>query len=137
MGNAYEEAPERMLRLAATETVLAGSGESMSAASLTAGLVFRQRVAAVLEEAGIPQADRGWDDEDNVPTCIRSGYSLTDPEKQSSKVADIAILGRTGVPDEVRQGERDALTQQTRAALAAAGIEVRVNEYGHLKAVNR
>lgn len=120
MQEPYEKAPERMLRARATST-----------------LVFRQRVVGALEEAGIPEAESGWDDSEDVPTCTRSGYHVLDQGTERGKVVDVVILGRTGVPDAVRQGERDALMQQVRTVLAEAGISATVNEYGHLKAVNR
>lgn len=119
MDDMYSKAPEEMLRIRATTA-----------------LVFRQRVTATLEEAGVPKAETGWDEEDDIPMCLHSGYRYTSAVKEGGRVIDIAILGRTGIPDEVRQGERDALTQQARAALTKAGFEVRVNEYGHLKAVD-
>ncbi|MFE0472703.1 hypothetical protein ACFW2V_13910 [Streptomyces sp. NPDC058947] len=120
MRDAYESAPEDMLR-----------------ANATSAIVFRQRVTAALEEAGVPQAETYWDHDEDEFRCTHSGYRYTSAVKENGKVVDIAVIGRTGVPDGVRQGERDALVQQTRAALKDAGIEVRVDEYGHLKAVNR
>lgn len=98
---------------------------------------FRARIATALHVAGVPESESGWDDEDDVPICLRSGYHLTHPEGGGDKVVSIAVLARSSAPEAVRQGERDALTQQVYAALRGAGIEVRVNEYGNLTAVDR
>jgi hypothetical protein len=119
VNNEYEAASERMMRTVATK-----------------GVLFRSNVVEALSAAHVPQAETGWDDELGF-YCTHSGYSFPTAVKEGGKVIDIAIIGRTGVPDEVRQGERDALIQQTRAALDAAGIEVRISGYGHITAVNR
>lgn len=111
-------------------------GEAFMSELFDSLLPFETRVRMTLHEAGLPKAEDGWDDEDDVPTCTRSGYHITNPGGRNSKVVGIAILGRTDAAEAVRQGERDALTQQARAALVAAGIEVRVSEYGHLTAVD-
>jgi hypothetical protein len=108
----------------------------MMRAVATKGVLFRQKVTSAFEGADVPEAETYWDDE-RGSCCTHSGYKYVDVVKEGGKVIDIAIIGRTGVPDEVRQGERDAIAQRARAALDAAGVEVRINEYGHLRAVNR
>lgn len=100
-------------------------------------LPFGVRVRAALHEAGIPRAEMSWDYDKDEPCCTPSGYHFLKEPKTGDKVVDIVVIGRTDVPEATRQGERDALVQQIRAALTAAGIEVRVNEYGNLRAVNR
>lgn len=120
MRDAYEEATERGIRSTAT-----------------AALVFRQRVASLLEEAGIPQAKMHWGGDEGL-RCLRSGWLPVIPESATgSRVLDVAVTGRTDAPEAVRQGERDAIAQQARAALTAEGFEVRINEYGNLKVINR
>jgi hypothetical protein len=116
--NEYEKAPEDMLR-----------------AKVKGSQIFRLKVVDVLTKASIPEADTAWDDEKG-PVCSRSGYRLLDPEMETGRVVTVIVIGQDGVPDEVRQGERDALTQQIRAALVAADLDARVNEYGHLKVVD-
>lgn len=128
MTSEYEKAPERMRRSNARSTLV---GQLADAA-----WPFAVRVKTVLHEAGLVAAETSWDYDKDELLCARSGYHLIEGPKTGSKAIDIAVIGRTGVPDEARQGERDALTQQIRAALDAAGIEVRVNEYGHIKAVD-
>jgi hypothetical protein len=108
----------------------------MAKANVMAALIFRQKVTDAFEEAGVPAAETYWDDEYGF-RCTYSGYKYVGAAGEDGKVISITVIGRTGVPDEVRQGERDAITQQARAALDAAGIEVRIDEYGHLKAVTR
>lgn len=115
MTNAYKQAPYAMLRARSN------------------GL--RVNVKLALDEAHIPQAEWGEDSE-GMTVCMGSGYWFEEPGSSTGRVVDIAILGRTDVKDEIRGGERDALTQQARAALNAAGFDVRVNDYGHLKIVD-
>ncbi|MCP9209607.1 hypothetical protein [Streptomyces cucumeris] len=116
MGDAYKEAPKYVPRIRAVGK-----------------LIFRQRVINALEEGGVPEAERG----EKGPVCLRAGYYLLPREADRGKVVNIVILGRSSVPVGIRQGERDAVTQQARAALVEAGIEVRIDQHGHLEAVDR
>jgi len=100
-------------------------------------LLFRQLVLATLKGAGILEAETGWDEEEGVPTCTRTGFHLYDWKEGSGRVVNVAILGRTDVTDPVRQAERDGVAQQAYAALTAAGFDVRINEHGHLKVSDR
>lgn len=128
MTNEYEKAPERMMQSNARSTLVWQPAE--------AAWPFRVRVEATLHEAGLAPAETSWDYDKDELLCARSGYHLIEGFKEGGKVIDIAVIGRTGIPDGMRQGERDTLVQQMRAALDAAGIEVRVNEYGHIKVVD-
>lgn len=100
-------------------------------------VVMRHRVAEALTQAGVPQA-KLEQDEEGMPVCTRTGYlTMEGSGSHGSKVADVPVIGRDNVTEPIRQGERDAVMQQARAALVAAGFEVRVNKYGHLKVIDR
>lgn len=107
------------------------SPEAMLRSRAAAAEDFRVRVEAVLERAGIPTASIEEVEEFDTG-CARSGYLIS---SYGPRFASIAILGRRGTSDAVRQGERDALMQQAYAALSADGLDVIPNEFGHLRAV--
>lgn len=114
MTDAWKRVPNEMLRAKAKTTLL-----------------LRARVEDALRKAGVPEAQFGQD-EDDLPICIQAGYHISNFGRQ---YVSVTLLGRSLVADEIRQGERDALGQQARAALDAAGFTVRLSPYGNLVAV--
>lgn len=114
MADMFKEEPKRMLRAVARD-----------------GVILSARVTKVLDEAGIPTAQFGQD-EDEMPICTRAGYHISDFGRQ---YVSVTFMGRSLAVNEIRQGERDAFGQQARAALDAAGFTVRMSEYGNLVAV--
>lgn len=72
-----------------------------------------------------------------TPTCSRTGYRLVEFKREGDRrVLGIAILGRTGATDPVRQAERDAVTRQAYTALTEAELDVRLTDDGHLTVWN-
>lgn len=90
-------------------------------------------VTEVLEKAGIPEALFGMTKESNV-YCTCSGYRITDFGK---RFVSLGVFGNATTGETVRQMARDELAQRIRAALDGAGFEIRINEYGHVTAVQR
>ncbi|MGA5598358.1 hypothetical protein ACPCSE_29410 [Streptomyces cellulosae] len=90
------------------------------------------RITAILDDAQIPVME-SVDDDDAVLgfRVSRTGYLIS---VVNGPNASVSIVGRDGLPESARQAECDGLIQQARAALAAAGCDVRVNEYGTIVA---
>lgn len=90
------------------------------------------RITRVLDAAGVPKVTFVEDrDDDAGVRATAPGYRLT---STSRKMITVAIIGRDGIPDSARQSERDGIMQVARQALVQAGLDVSVNEYGHLRA---
>jgi hypothetical protein len=108
--------------------------EAMMKSVVSAMLVFREEIKTVLAAAGIPEVEM-IEGDDGMPVAVKSGYYTMETDKPTSKVVSILPMGRDGIDDVARRAERDGLTQQLRAALSAAGMDVRVNEYGNVTVV--
>jgi ABC-type sugar transport system substrate-binding protein len=91
---------------------------------------FTEAVTDVLAAAGIPpvKIEDVIDDPDNDWRVAASGYTI----HGGLKYADVAIIGRDGIPDSARHAERDGILQAAHHALLQTGYKVTVNEHGTL-----